>query len=180
MRLVLGHFHSLFFYAILCTAALVNHTIDDELGDEVTGLKPRYLPDGDTWSKGSSCSQCTITRIVDTAQVFDSTWHDTTYFVGTSPGVAIEASFNGTAVYVFNIIANILPNASVTFTNLTFYIDDRYVGAFSHTPHSGPPDLLYHVPVYTNSSLTDDEHTIRILADGSQNSLVLFDYIIYT
>lgn len=182
MQLFLGHVLSLILFSTPCLAGFVNRTIDDEHGDEVTGVKPTYLPDDNTWRQGSSCSSCSITPIVDREQVLDRTWHDATYHHLESSGLIIEATFNGTAVYVFNLIAPDVPQRpKVTLTSLAFYIDEHYAGGFIHTPEPAAPDILYNVPVYANSSLSSDhEHTIQIVASGSQDSLVLFDYIIYT
>ena len=155
----------------------VNRTIDDELGDVVTGAKPQYSPDG-VWNQGTRCSSCHIgTSQVDVSQTFDGTWHDGTYFVG-QPDIEVRATFTGTAVYVYFIVPGSLPSI-FTFMNTTFFIDDEPVGQFTHPPDAAA-DISYRVPVYTNNTLANSEHTLLMRATGTNTSLILFDYIVYT
>ncbi|OJT04505.1 hypothetical protein TRAPUB_4775 [Trametes pubescens] len=154
----------------------VNRTIDDEKGDSVTGEVPVYTPDG-SWSQGSTCSGCFIQ--LDPSQTFDGTWHDSTHTPGDAEPRVITAHFTGTAVYVFNAIANTVP-FTTTLTNLSFTLDGDSVGQYVHTP-SDSTDFQYNVPVFVRSGLSNVTHTIVIEATGDTNSsLVLFDYIIYT
>ena len=155
----------------------VNRTIDDELGDVVTGAKPQYSPHG-VWNQGTRCSSCHIgTSQVDVSQTFDGTWHDGTYFVG-QPDIEVRATFTGTAVYVYFIVPGSLPSI-FTFMNTTFFIDDEPVGQFTHPPDAAA-DISYRVPVYTNNTLANSEHTLLMRATGTNTSLILFDYIVYT
>ena len=174
-------FSTIFLYAAIGYCTLINRTIDDELGDSVTGAKPTYLPGG-TWKQGTACSICHISSVVnDLSQTFDRTWHDTTHIVGLDEGKSMQATFNGKAVYVFNLIANVVP-FTLTVTHLNFYIDGEYVGQYVHAPdlRRGARQVLYRVPVYVNESLESSEHTILMRAEGLESSLVLFDYIVYT
>lgn len=61
---------------LLTTAALVNVTIDDTLGDLTTGINFTYNPPS-AWAYGPTCTGCTAHP--DPAQAFDGTWHDATY-----------------------------------------------------------------------------------------------------
>ncbi|KAL1951102.1 hypothetical protein VTO73DRAFT_251 [Trametes versicolor] len=154
----------------------VNRTIDDEKGDSVTGEVPVYTPDG-SWSQGSTCSGCFIQ--LDPSQTFDGTWHDSTHTPGDAEPRVITAHFTGTAVYVFNAIANTVP-FTTTLTNLTFTLDGDPIGQFVHTP-SDSTDFQYNVLVLARTGLSNITHTIVIEATGDTNSsLVLFDYIVYT
>ena len=74
----------------LCTQ--LNVSIDDTLGDERTGNMISYTGQ---WSAGQNCSSCTAD--IDASQVFEHTWHDTTFRPGPSDGVIRSASvaFNG-------------------------------------------------------------------------------------
>lgn len=156
---------------------LVNRTIDDNLGDSVTGEQPTYLPDGG-WALGSICTTCNIhPGLVDLNKTFDRTWHDTTHHPG-GPDQVITVTFSGVAVYVFNIIANTVP-FTTTLTNLTFTLDGELVGSYLHAPDAST-DILYNVSVYSNTSLTSGPHTLEIQPTGPFSSLILFDYIAYT
>ncbi|EIW63887.1 uncharacterized protein TRAVEDRAFT_111481, partial [Trametes versicolor FP-101664 SS1] len=179
--------------AVACTAALVNHTIDDKYGDSSTGIIPTYRPK-ENWAYGDTCRSCNLYpanlghippgslngTAVDTAQVFNGTWHDTTQSPG-SPPRNITVQFVGQAVYVFNIIANIVPFTS-TNTSLVFSLDDKIVGQYVHPADPFGPELMYNVAVYTNHSIPHDNHTLVIStkAEGTESSLVLFDYVVYT
>ncbi|KAH9897633.1 hypothetical protein C8Q73DRAFT_681944 [Cubamyces lactineus] len=170
---------TLLFFLALCravTSLATNRTIDDEKGDSVTGLVPSYSPVG-SWSQGSTCSGCYIH--LDTSQVFDGTWHDSTHTPGDPEPRVITAQFTGTAVYVYNALANTVP-WTTTLTNLTFTLDGASAGQYVHIP-TDSTDFQYDVPVFVKENLANTDHTITIEATGDTNSsLVLFDYIVYT
>ncbi|OSD00906.1 hypothetical protein PYCCODRAFT_649257 [Trametes coccinea BRFM310] len=154
----------------------VNRTIDDEKGDSVTGVVPSYSPVG-SWSQGSTCSGCFIH--LDASQTFQGTWHDTTHTPGDPEPRVITAQFTGTAVYVYNVLANTVLYTT-TFTSITFTLDGENVGQFVHVPTEST-DFQYDVPVFASDNLPNGDHTIVIEANGATNSsLVLFDYIVYT
>ena len=174
---ILFHLSLLFRVARVATRS-VNQTIDDDLGDSLTGLKPRYAP-GDGWAQGAECSGCNInTRNVDVSRVQDGTWHDSTHHPG-DPDRVITVAFTGTAVYVFHLIANSFPSTT-TFTNLTFHIDGEYVGNYTHIPDSSLDRIMYRVPVYANETLSNTQHTFETRTSGTIASLILFDFIVYT
>ncbi|KAI1790963.1 hypothetical protein LXA43DRAFT_890118 [Ganoderma leucocontextum] len=163
------------------STGLVNNTIDDTIGDSTTGLQPSYFPP-DSWAQGQQCSTCNIhsgttADTIDVHQVFDATWHDSTYSVG-GPEHGVAVSFIGTAVYVYNIIVNQIPGTT-TFTNLTFWIDNALVGSYTHVP-GGTTVFEYGVLVYSNTSLKNQEHFFTMSAGGANESLILFDRIVYT
>ncbi len=90
--------------------------------------------------------------------------------------------FNGTAVYVYNVIPNTVTDANTdTGTNLTFSIDGARVGTFTHTPSSSM-EFDYNTPVHSSTDLNmNQEHTLVIQTVGDISpSLILFDYVIYT
>lgn len=178
--------------AVPSTAALlVNHTIDDRYGDSSTGTIPTYLPQED-WANGEVCQTCNIYPAnlghipadslngtgVDPAQTFNGTWHDTTYFPDLSPR-NITVQFAGQAVYVFNIIANVVLFTETT-TTLFFSLDGEAVGHYAHSADLFSPQVMYNVVVYANQSLPHGNHTLVISAEGTDPSLVLFDYVVYT
>lgn len=109
---------------LLLSVALVrglatNRTVDDEQGDSESGILPSYLPSANVWSQGALCHGCGVNLDnIDLEQVHDGTWHDGTYRPGGEP-LSVTVTFAGTAVYVYNILANnILP--TITFTNISF------------------------------------------------------------
>lgn len=88
----------------------------------------------------------------------------------------------GTAVTVFAILDNQRKrNYDTTATHLKFIINGASVGNYDHTPTSDTPEYLYDIPVYTNATLSNDNHTITIaLVANNESSLFLFDYLEYT
>ncbi|KAI0717145.1 hypothetical protein C8Q76DRAFT_571098, partial [Earliella scabrosa] len=158
----------------------VNRTIDDEYGDSVTGERPRYDPPDRNWAQGQTCQPCTVH--LDPSQVFNGTWHDATAQparIDDPNPRTITMSFKGTAVYVYNVLAN-TTGGKPRNTTLEFRVDGVLDGNFAHAPNSSP-DLEYHVLVYSNENLSDSVHTLEIRTVVDQfPSLVLFDYVIYT
>ncbi|KAI0640179.1 hypothetical protein C8Q77DRAFT_1020693, partial [Trametes polyzona] len=158
------------------TAKLVNRTIDD---NDSTSSAPRYLPKGG-WAFGPECTGCSISQYVDRTQVFDRTWHDSTYYPDRGAEHNVTVTFTGQAVYVFNMLSDYIPTVA-TFTNLTFVLDGEHVANYTRKSVSqGPQPLHYHEPVYVNTSLQDGEHTLVMSAGGGGESLILFDYLVYT
>lgn len=173
----------LFWFWILlwttCVAGgLVNRTIDDQFGDSSTGFHPSYSPD-DGWAQGAQCTSCHLNAasIVDVTQTYDYTWHDSTYIVG-GPEHTITFGFNGTAVYVYHLLAGHY-NYTITFTNLTFFLDDQHVGQFVRPPDN-TSHILYNVLVFHQTNLSHQPHSFKTVTNGPSNALILFDYAIYT
>ncbi|KAI0932709.1 hypothetical protein AcW2_001256 [Taiwanofungus camphoratus] len=165
-------------HALLTSAILVNHTIDDYFPDSMTGARFAYTPAG-AWNAGQRYANCTA--CLDPAQVFDQTWHDSTFNnqteVFTEPATA-EVDFNGTALYVFCILDQSGLRGS---SNMAFMVDNEVVGAFVQEPN-GADTFDYHYLVYSNESLSSGMHTFALQNGGMGGpySLALFDYIIYT
>ncbi|KAI1786426.1 hypothetical protein LXA43DRAFT_55488 [Ganoderma leucocontextum] len=161
-------------------SGLVNITVDDQLGDSTTGLIPEYAPNDGAWVAGSpteNCPTCRITpSILDLTQIHEQTWHDTTYLPSETP-VTITVHFTGSAVYVFNILPNTLPDSTLTSASISFSIDGEDAGTFTRSPDSSST-ILYNQLVYHNTALNDGLH-ILIMTPGD-NSLTLFDYLLYT
>lgn len=171
-------------YPRLCLSAAVNRTIDDKNGDSVTGAVPSYIPESPQWIQGDQCSFCNInSAIIDVDQVHNGTWHDATYLTkNSSSELVIAFNFEGSAIYIYNIIVNQVPSSTgpvTTATNLSFHIDGVNVGQFTRAPDDSK-NVLYNVPVYVNTSLENKQHTMQIRASGKSSSLILFDYAQYT
>ena len=166
-------------------AISINRTIDDTYGDSVTGLKPQYGPPS-SWTESSQCGiLCDILSLdIDVEKIYNGTWHESMYDTGDQTSW-VSVKFNGTAVYVFNIIVDTdvdLEESILGFTtdtNVVFFLDDAPVGQYTHIPDNSD-EVLYQVPVYTNTSLHNGEHTLVMHTGRDTDSLALFDYIIYT
>ncbi|PIL32307.1 hypothetical protein GSI_05553 [Ganoderma sinense ZZ0214-1] len=161
--------------------ALVNVTVDDQLGDRTTGLIPEYLPNDGTWHVGSPTEDCPSCKIkpstLNLSQIHEETWHDATHTPPLTPAT-VTVQFNGSAVYVFNILPNTLFNTT-TFVNITFSIDGEDAGTFTRSPDSSST-ILYNQLIYRNVTLEDGPHTLIMTAGGDSKSLFLFDYLLYT
>ncbi|KAI0326743.1 hypothetical protein GY45DRAFT_1328505 [Cubamyces sp. BRFM 1775] len=156
----------------------MNRSIDDENGDSVTGAKPTYLPD-EGWSQGAQCPGCHVhPGLVDVSLAFDQTWHDGTYHPG-QPDRVITVSFTGTAVYVYNLIANVI-QYTTTLTNLSFSVDGTYIQQYVHAPDGSEAEILYSVLVFSHTGLSNQPHTLEMRATGPNDSLILFDTVLYT
>ena len=182
----------LFFLRIFClssfalsttppTPSLVNRTIDDQYGDEETRTHIAYVPPL-SWAQGSRCSSCAFhPGNVDVSKTHDGTWHGSTYHPeGSLHEVSVK--FIGVAVYVYGIIPNSMSAGSTsvtTYVNLSFVLDDEHVGRYVHQPNDSSV-IEYSVPVYVNTSLSNEGHSLSIQLGGSSSSLFLFDYVVYT
>ncbi|TBU21128.1 hypothetical protein BD311DRAFT_743788, partial [Dichomitus squalens] len=183
IRLALFTF-SLFIAA--ATSVPVNVTVDDTFGDPTTGIIPQYLPIDPpgtigAWHSGNSSEQDDWTTshwtpgILDVLKIHNQTWHDSTPANGPAQ---VVVNFTGTAVYVYNVVPNMVWE-TVTTSNMTFAIDDSVVGSFVHMPNNSGV-TLYNQLVYSNTELELAPHTIVISAEGDSHSFILFDYLLYT
>ncbi|KAL1951088.1 hypothetical protein VTO73DRAFT_237 [Trametes versicolor] len=165
-------------------ARLVNRTIDDENGDSVTGVKPVYAPSDNPsslWTQGATCTTCNLAAntVIDVSQTVDGTWHDATYKGPANPPYTIDASFTGTAVYVYFIVPNFVPRTT-TYVNLSFLIDDIFYNQYEHVPDPNSTTIMYNTLVFHTTDLVNTNHNIEVRASGSKQSVLLFDNMIYT
>ncbi|KAJ7214020.1 hypothetical protein GGX14DRAFT_618076 [Mycena pura] len=149
-----------------------NRTIDDTLGDPITGSIPVYAPAGN-WST-EDCSDCV--PYSDISQSFEGTWHQTTHHAGDAPS-SVTLQFTGTAVYLFSIIPNPLFGVTTAY-NLQFILDGVPVGSFTHQPNFNATTFQYSVPVLSLENLVNEPHTL--VAEPGGSSFFIFDYAIYT
>ena len=156
----------------------VNRTIDDQWGDESNReALPLYYPPS-TWEQGAICAGCGAR--LDHSKVWMGTWHDTTLHPPTSANqVTVTMTFNGTAIYVYNVLANFAAG-KLRSTALEFHLDGVLSGNFTHIA-TDSPDYEYDVIVYSKTGLESSFHTLEMRAVAeSFPSLVLFDRAVYT
>ncbi|KAI0754144.1 hypothetical protein C8Q80DRAFT_1094165, partial [Daedaleopsis nitida] len=154
-------------------AILTNRTIDDLDGDSVTGAVPQYVPADSGWNQGSLCPGCFVQ--LDRDQLFHGTWSDATVPRDATDPWSITLHFTGTAIYVFNALANNVPNAR-TDQNMKFVLDGQQVGSFAH-PATSSTDKEYRVLVFSQTGLKNSAHTFVIQPQPDSN--ILFDYAMY-
>jgi hypothetical protein len=156
-------------------AVLVNHTIDDEHGDSLTGVQPIYSPP-DKWVQGATCTSCNAAP--NPSLAFDHTWHDSTYFNNSGQERSVTLTFTGaftlmvfdhtdvshfcyragSAIYVYFIT---VPNIPTLYpeTHLNITLDGQHVDVFNYAPQAN--DVYhYNQSVYSNSDLLSGPHTI--------------------
>ncbi|KAF8891353.1 hypothetical protein BD779DRAFT_198887 [Infundibulicybe gibba] len=157
-----------------------NRTIDDTNGDSVTGARPTYLPAADDltpspWAD-ASCTGCRIQP--DPSRAHDGTWTAATFHPGMN--ISINFGFQGTAVYVFFINANVQATGVTTLTECDFYVDGAHSSSYRHDPTTST-DIDYNVLAFSTTNLTNSDHTINIVTANEINSTFLnFDYALYT
>ena len=167
------------------STVLVNMTIDDTDGDPIGGSSLTLSPSGQ-WTPGQTCPACSVhsgntSSTVNVSQVFSGTWHQSIFVpnVPGDPNNIVNVDFTGSAVYVYNIIANAIPSAT-TLTQVNFFIDNDLVGNYEHVPQNTGPTFEYGVLVYANASIPYGAHNFIMSAQGPNTSLILFDYMMYT
>ncbi|KAF8877506.1 hypothetical protein BD779DRAFT_107152 [Infundibulicybe gibba] len=157
---------------------LVNHTIDDSLGDLQTGLKVQYFPltDGSepVWkSQDTSNDTCFVNP--DPTEAHFNTWSSAS--CSGSDTVSATFSFHGTAIYIYFIISScLLHSGFVNAANCDFWVDGQFVGNYMQFPAVGV--FGYNTLVYANDSLSNSLHTFAI--QPRDNSFLIFDYAEYT
>lgn len=107
----------------LASAQLVNVTIDDTFGDQLTGTTITYLPP-DVWKLGQDCSDCFAK--LDQTKVSNGTWHDGTFSaVAENNGPAnrlltATVTFQGTQPRSLNLVTrDMIGPASASFSGGT-------------------------------------------------------------
>ncbi|KAK0454155.1 uncharacterized protein EV420DRAFT_1311059 [Desarmillaria tabescens] len=168
----------------LVEGELINHTIDDTLGDESTGVQVDYSPAGQSsngntlvWRNASQCSDCAI--VPDRSFAMNGTWTGATYYSSLENTTA-GLTFHGSAIYIYLIVSN-YPKSTGLVSDVIcdFRMDGKVVGHYSHVT-DGTYQFQYDVLAYSNASLNDGDHTLLIEITGSDSSYVIFDYAVYT
>ncbi|KAG6885300.1 hypothetical protein C0993_003461 [Termitomyces sp. T159_Od127] len=166
---------ALLLFLPLIRAIATNRTIDDTFGDLVTGVKPIYVPN--PW-QGPECSGCSIKP--PTEKAFMQTYSAFTYMEEKMPSMSIQFSFQGTAVYVYFILANSVNDGVTTETLCDFLLDGKNVSTFHHIPTSSP-NFDFNALAFNRTNLTNINHELKILTSGVNRHLFTsFDYAEYT
>ncbi|KAF8998267.1 hypothetical protein BDQ17DRAFT_1411126 [Cyathus striatus] len=164
-----------------CTLAdsIVNRTIDDSLGDSDphTFTKPLYNPPSGVWDD-ETCQKCAIKP--DPSKAFKNTYTAATYNPGLQ-NVSISMGFEGTAIYVYFILANNQGDGITTLTVANFTIDGQMVGTFRHDPDLTSTDILFNQLVFNKTDIPNGVHQLIIsTSDVDFSVFINFDYAIYT
>ncbi|TFK21299.1 hypothetical protein FA15DRAFT_758799 [Coprinopsis marcescibilis] len=158
--------------------AIVNRTIDDTAGDEVTGIAPVFLPPG-MWNP-PDCPHCDIRP--NASLSFNGTYLETTYLPAPESEVgpvSFTFNFEGTALYLFFILVNGLDG--ITYTEFDVKINGGDAGKFVHSPDPTSQDrFAYQQLTYNITGLPQVNHTVEVITQGELRAYVNFDYAIYT
>lgn len=183
-------------FPFLISAKTVNFTIDDQLGDSVTGALPTYNP-SDFFIGNQSVTlggTPTVPR-----KAFDGTWTIGSFGTGGNQSAQIDLTFNGmwlsrkavfdpqelllgTAVYVFGILVDTTGGFP---TNVTTVLDSNPPVNFEFNPTSNlvGAQFQFNASVYTNTSIPSGVHQLAIFLQtdsNNQESQFLFDYVTYS
>lgn len=82
---------------------------------------------------------------------------------------------------MYVILANTGDTGIVILTNTSFELDGVIVHTFEPIPDPSKGTFTYNVSAFQQSDLNIGEHTLVMTAvQGTQASLLLFDYAVYT
>ncbi|EJD35790.1 hypothetical protein AURDEDRAFT_175130 [Auricularia subglabra TFB-10046 SS5] len=153
-------------FVLSVSARILNVTIDDALGDERKGTVPLYAP-----------------AQPDGTQAYNGTWHDRSTFIQDPAPSTITLDFSGTRIYVFFILFNNIGTVNNN-TRLQFYMDGLSdpTKEFLHLGDPAGEKYLYNQLVYDSQALKHGDHTLRVssYSNGTDGSVALFDYAVYT
>ncbi|KAF8877495.1 hypothetical protein BD779DRAFT_1475158 [Infundibulicybe gibba] len=125
-------FRPLFAFILLTqtsNAILVNQTIDDGLGDWLTGLQVQYLPSAEVWKSQDTRYNCFITP--DRTKAYNNTRNS-----ATSPmfaNITATFTFRGTAIYIYFIVFNDPVSAGIiSDVDCDFIMDGQLIENYTH------------------------------------------------
>ena len=85
--------------------AIVNRTIDDQVGDSVTGPRPTYSPTHNVWeNQNGTCSGNNCLINPDASQAFRKTYTAGTYYPGMR-SMGISMQFKGKPIRFVHVIS---------------------------------------------------------------------------
>ncbi|KAK0219269.1 hypothetical protein IW262DRAFT_1495140 [Armillaria fumosa] len=177
-------FYTLLHLPLIVGGQLINHTIDDTLGDELTGHQVNYGPAGQdsnvstfVWKNAFQCSDCAI--VPDRSLAMNGTWTGAAYYPSLG-NISAQLLFHGSAIYVYLILSNYPKSTGfVSDAACDFRMDGELVGSYIHET-DGTYQFEYNVLAYSNTSLSDEEHKLVMESTGTKPSYLIFDYAVYT
>ncbi|SJL14688.1 uncharacterized protein ARMOST_18154 [Armillaria ostoyae] len=178
------YLHALLLIPLGVGGQLINHTIDDTLGDELTGFQVNYSPAGQhsngsalVWKNALQCSDCAV--VPDRSLAMNGTWTGATYYPYLG-NITVQLLFHGSAIYVYVILSN-YPKSTGVVSDVVcdFRMDGELVGSYSHDTDA-TYQFAYNVLAYSSSSLSDEDHTLVMETTGTEPSYLIFDYAVYT
>ncbi|KAF5388991.1 hypothetical protein D9757_005052 [Collybiopsis confluens] len=156
----------------------VNRSIDDTLGDSVTGQRPLFLPSTAGVWEDATCIECSLRPPIQDA--YDQTYTAATYESGMG-NISISFPFTGIAIYVFFILAN---NASIgpVTTAANFTLDAVFQGTYTHPLDPNAPAFQFNESAlaFSKIGLENRTHNLFISTSGNEQIFVNFDYALYT
>ncbi|KAJ3903873.1 hypothetical protein F5879DRAFT_802781 [Lentinula edodes] len=163
-----------FLFNVAAVTGAVNRSIDDTLGDSVTGQRPIFLPTTPGVWEDETCA----------GNAFGGTYTAATYNSGLQ-NISITFDFTGTAIYVYFILANNPAPGITATTAANFTLDGSLVGTFNHSPNTSTsaPDFQFNQSAlaFSKDGLKNITHQMVISTSGlSEDVWVNFDYALYT
>ncbi|KAF5389024.1 hypothetical protein D9757_005053 [Collybiopsis confluens] len=157
----------------------VNRSIDDTLGDSVTGQRPLFLPSTAGVWEDATCKECSLRPPIQDA--YDQTYTAATYESGMG-NISISFPFTGTAIYVFFILANSNSSIGPVTTAANFTLDAVFQGTYTHPPDPNSPAFQFNKSAlaFSKIGLVNRTHNLLISTSGIGPIFVNFDYALYT
>ncbi|KAK0216435.1 hypothetical protein EDD85DRAFT_962406 [Armillaria nabsnona] len=182
--MIIFYFTRFLLFSLVVMAEPTNHTIDDTLGDELTGFQVDYSPASNAsnagalvWKNASQCTNCAIAPSSSSAMY--NTWTSATYYPALG-NVTAQMVFHGSAIYIYLILSNYPKSTGlVSDAACSFRIDGEVAGSFRHDT-DGSYQFEFDVLAYSNTTLDYDDHSLLIEISGTEPSYVIFDYAVYT
>ncbi|KAK1223326.1 hypothetical protein PQX77_013803 [Marasmius sp. AFHP31] len=189
MLLICGLLFSL--SPLYVNAALRTVIVDDQSGDQLTGVPVTFLPSEAGFSQGPLCRDCPdswcqgCALSPDPSKAHGGTWRVANHAKGDDTPKYLQFDFVGTAVAIYCIVPN-LPSSSNLTTQyaLEFEIDGRSPPSgqkvYIHVS-DGSGAFAYNVPVFNETGLRNERHTMMVSINPVPDidAVLLFDYATY-
>ncbi len=98
--MIIFYFTHFLLLSLVVMAELTNHTIDDTLGDELTGFQVDYSPASNVgalvWKNASQCNNCAI--VPGSSSAMYNTWTSATYYPALG-NVTAQMAFHGALLW---------------------------------------------------------------------------------
>ncbi|KAJ7879770.1 hypothetical protein B0H14DRAFT_1595850 [Mycena olivaceomarginata] len=150
---------SLSLFALAVSAALTNHTLDDQAPSGVSYYPVAANTNVSLWG-------------FNTTRLFNGT---VSYMMVASTPITVSVVFSGVSIYMFLALAP-APDGTTYSQKCQFLMDGITVGDYidSGTIYG---DGVYNMPAYANTSLVAGSHNLTMVAE---TTVIWFDYAVYT